>query len=179
VRPRRADPTTFVCSRRAALQTNPIGVRRLQGVRRQKVPKVARRWRSRPQQCQRWRMVNFLTVKTTVPRPQVLAASPGCAPAHPKHDPVLTNASPPCAPAGRAAVLLWCILRRVLVAGASRQLRACGCSQSAAASGCIGQRERRRSAMVGLHVHAPRGASMCGWAFCGPMRVVECVSART
>jgi len=121
------------CSGCSALHGNPIGVRRLQSVQQQKVPKVARRWRSLPQQSQRWRMVNFLTVKTTVPRPQVLAVPPACARARPGHDPMLTHASSPCAPAGQPAVLLLCFLRRALVAEASRELQTCGGRRNAAA----------------------------------------------
>ena len=83
-------------------------------------------------------MVDFLSLKTTELRPQVLAQPFVRARARPKHDHTLTPHSPPCAPAGQAAGLLWCFFRHALVAQASTQLQTLICQQSATAQAASG-----------------------------------------
>ena len=128
------------------------------------------RWRLWPQLRQRWRMVNFLTVKTAVPRPEVLALPPARAPAHPNHDPMLTHPSAPCAQVGSPCCCKQCNRRRALVAGASRELRTCGCRRNAAASDAAGGQERPWSAMCAMVVDAPRGGHMPGHGFVDPLQ---------
>jgi len=122
----------------------------------------------------RWRLVDFLTMETTVPRPQVLAMPRARARAHPKHDPMLTHHSPPCAPAGQPAVLLQCIF----VAPSSRQPRA-SCRRADASR--VRQREEQRAAGATAERdvrHACARAARCGldaWAgLCG-LFAAKCV----
>jgi len=86
----------------------------------------------------RWRLVDFLTMETTVPRPQVLALPPARARAHPKHDPVLTHPLSTVR-AGRSAHRAAAVhFRCALVAEASRELQTCRGRQNAAARAAVG-----------------------------------------
>jgi hypothetical protein len=129
----------------------------------------------------RWRLVDFLTMETTVPRPQVLAMPPARARAHPKHDPMLTHHSAPCAPAGQPAVLLQCIF----VAPSSRKPRV---SCRRAEAGIMRPREQQWAAGAPAERDVGHGCAraarlpharawLCG-LFAAPMRALVCMSAR-
>jgi len=125
----------------------------------------------------RWRLVDFLTMEMTVPRPQVVAVPPARARAHPKHDPMLTHPSAPCAPAGQPAVLLQCNSRRALVAEALCELQTCGSRQNAAARAAAGGGSPGE-ARWGPWLCTCRAAASCMgmalWALLRPESVLLC-----
>ena len=123
------------------------------------------RWRCRGCNINgRWRLVHFLTMETTVPRPQVLAVPPACARAHPKHDPMLTHALHRARPQVSLPPLLWCTVvpsstrprRRSLARAADVRTQAqCGSKSSSRQRGAPAERDgghaRARAARC-LHV---------------------------